>query len=140
MMTPYALYGLLQAEKAGYAIPDENAIERGLQRLKKFIRRMEREPDRRPHLLHVRLRHRRDLEQALVEVHRSPARQDGKLSDYAMALALETAVQKDKKDLASEAGRRPPRPAQEVRRLDATGRRPASRAGATTASKSPPPP
>jgi uncharacterized protein YfaS (alpha-2-macroglobulin family) len=37
MMTPYALYGLLQAEKAGYAIPDQTAVKRGLQRLKSFI-------------------------------------------------------------------------------------------------------
>ena len=39
MMTPYALYGLLQAEKAGYTIPNETAIQRGLQRLQLLHRR-----------------------------------------------------------------------------------------------------
>jgi uncharacterized protein YfaS (alpha-2-macroglobulin family) len=37
MMTPYALYGLLQAEKAGYTIGSPDAIERGLNRLRLFI-------------------------------------------------------------------------------------------------------
>ena len=37
MMTPYALYGLLEAEKAGYTIPDEDAIRQGLHRLRQFI-------------------------------------------------------------------------------------------------------
>ncbi len=37
MMTPYALYGLLQAEKAGYTIGSTDAIERGLVRLQGFI-------------------------------------------------------------------------------------------------------
>lgn len=37
MMTPYALYGLLEAEKAGYAIPNEHAIQAGLNRLKGFL-------------------------------------------------------------------------------------------------------
>ncbi|NQT14132.1 MAG: hypothetical protein HQ582_15365, partial [Planctomycetes bacterium] len=37
MMTPYALYGLLEAEKAGYTIPDEDAVAQGLRRLRQFI-------------------------------------------------------------------------------------------------------
>jgi hypothetical protein len=36
MMTPYALYGLLRRE-GGYTIPNETAIQRGLQRLQYFI-------------------------------------------------------------------------------------------------------
>ena len=33
MMTPYALYGLLQAEAAGYELGNKRAVERGLRRL-----------------------------------------------------------------------------------------------------------
>jgi hypothetical protein len=36
-MTPYALYGLIEAEKAGYRIGRADAIPRGLDRLKKFL-------------------------------------------------------------------------------------------------------
>lgn len=37
MMTPYALFGLIEAEKAGYAIPNGDAIPRGLERLHAFL-------------------------------------------------------------------------------------------------------
>src|SRR5262249_39469107 len=40
MMTPYALFGLLEAEKAGYPIPNEAAIDRGLARLKQYLEHM----------------------------------------------------------------------------------------------------
>ena len=30
MMTPYALYGLMEAEKAGYEIGNDKAIDRGM--------------------------------------------------------------------------------------------------------------
>jgi len=40
MMTPYALYGLIEAQKAGFTIPNEKAIERGMVRLEQFIDNM----------------------------------------------------------------------------------------------------
>ena len=40
MMTPYALYGLLEAEKAGYSINNPEAVKRGLARLHMFIENM----------------------------------------------------------------------------------------------------
>ena len=37
MMTPYVLYGLLQAEKAGYNLGSEDALAKGMNRLHQFI-------------------------------------------------------------------------------------------------------
>jgi hypothetical protein len=99
MMTPYALYGLLQAEKAGYTIPAGGAIERGLVRLKHFINAMnEAQTADRIYSMHV-YAHRHDLEPAWWSFIAARLQAD-RLSDYALALALETAVQKGKKDLA----------------------------------------
>jgi uncharacterized protein YfaS (alpha-2-macroglobulin family) len=101
MMTPYALYGLLQAEKAGYAIPAGGSIERGLNRLKQFIDAMkENQTADRIYCIHV-YAHRRDVEQPWWDFIAAQLKAD-KLSDQALALALETAVQKGKKDLAKD--------------------------------------
>ncbi len=98
MMTPYALYGLLQAEKAGYPIPSETAVQRGLARLKLFIDQMgPAQAADRIFCMYV-YAHRFDIPAdwwKFIDV-----QLDGKLSDYALALALEMAVQKGKKDLA----------------------------------------
>jgi uncharacterized protein YfaS (alpha-2-macroglobulin family) len=40
MMTPYALYGLVRAREAGYKIPNQQAIQRGTNRLNTFIHAM----------------------------------------------------------------------------------------------------
>lgn len=40
MMTPYALFGLLAAEEAGYPCPNPNTIERGLARLAQYLNQM----------------------------------------------------------------------------------------------------
>jgi hypothetical protein len=40
MMTPYALLGLLEAERAGYPCPNPQAIDRGLRRLQVFLTQM----------------------------------------------------------------------------------------------------
>ena len=40
MMTPYALFGLIQAEEAGYPCPNPNTIERGMARLKQYLDQM----------------------------------------------------------------------------------------------------
>ncbi len=40
MMTPYALFGLLAAEDAGYPCPNPNTIDRGLGRLSQYLQQM----------------------------------------------------------------------------------------------------
>jgi alpha-2-macroglobulin len=101
MMTPYALYGLLQAEKAGYVIPNEQAIQRGLQRLKVFIDSMnENQAADRIYCLYV-WSHRNKLDQPLWDF-LAAMQKKGKLSDYANALCLEMCVAQDKKDLAKK--------------------------------------
>ncbi len=101
MMTPYALYGLLQAEKAGYAIPNETAIQRGLQRLKYFIDGMHGQPQQvadRIYCMYV-WSHREKLEPHHWDW-LAQQQKTGKLSDYANALCVEMCVEQGKKDLA----------------------------------------
>ena len=91
MMTPYALYGLIEAEKAGYAIPNAQAIPRGLDRLKKYIGSMGKAQtaDRLYCMYVYALKH--DLEADWWKFIFEQAEMNN-LSDYATALALETAV------------------------------------------------
>lgn len=99
MFTPYALYGLLQAEKAGYQIPNETAVNRGLDRLQQFIRSMgDGQTADRVYCLYV-FSHRRDLTKDDWEWIERRATQKA-LSDYALGLAIEMAVAKEKKELA----------------------------------------
>jgi hypothetical protein len=103
MMTPYALYGLLQAEKAGYAIGNENAITNGLNRVKQFIDNMKADKQQRHaadrmFCLYVYC-HRHEMTKEWWDWIDQLA-DENKLSDYALALALDLAVQKDRKDLA----------------------------------------
>jgi uncharacterized protein YfaS (alpha-2-macroglobulin family) len=101
MMTPYALFGLLQAEKAGYSIPNEDAIKRGLDRLKQFIDGMgEHQTADRIYCMYV-YSHRRDI-QADWWKFIAAQREKGKLSDYALALSLEMAVQHKQHGLADQ--------------------------------------
>jgi uncharacterized protein YfaS (alpha-2-macroglobulin family) len=101
MMTPYALYGLLQAEKAGYEIGSENAIENGLRKLRRFIDSMgEQQAADRIYCMYV-YAHREEIREewwTFIEEQRSK----NKLSDYALAMSLEMAVQNDKRQLASK--------------------------------------
>jgi alpha-2-macroglobulin len=102
MMTPYALYGLLQAEKAGYVIPNETAIQRGLQRLRYFIDLQGQQglvADR-IYCMYV-WSHREKLEQQHWDW-LTQQQKDGKLSDYANALCVEMCMAQDKKDLAKK--------------------------------------
>lgn len=102
MMTPYALYGLLQAEKAGYTIPNETAIQRGLQRLRYFIDIMIQQQN--PHVadriycMYV-YSHREKLEQVHWDW-LADQQKGGKLSDYANALCVEMCVDQGKPKLA----------------------------------------
>jgi hypothetical protein len=101
MMTPYALYGLLQAEKAGYTIPNEQAIQRGLARLKYFIDTMnENQAADRIYCMYI-WSHREKLEQPHWDF-LADMQKKGKLSDYANALCLEMCVAQDKKELAKK--------------------------------------
>lgn len=101
MMTPYALYGLLQAEKAGYQVPNELAVARGLDRLNLFINNMgDRQVADRVYCLHV-YAHRRNVEKAWWDWVAGHAKKKT-LSDYALALALEMAVEKKQAALAAD--------------------------------------
>jgi hypothetical protein len=101
MMTPYALFGLLQAEKGGYVIPNETAIQRGLHRLRTFIDSMTQPQNvaDRIYCMYV-FSHREQILDPwwawLTEQQKT-----GKLSDYANALALEMCVAQGKKQLAA---------------------------------------
>jgi hypothetical protein len=92
MMTPYALYGLIEAEKAGYAIRSPNAIPAGLARLKLFIENVgPRESSERILCMYV-YGQRLPLPEAWWDFI-AEQRGAGKLSDYALALSLELAAQ-----------------------------------------------
>ncbi len=103
MMTPYALFGLLEAEKAGYEIGHPKAIERGLARLQGFIDSMgtAQAADRIYSMYVVAQR-----KKVPAEWWRFIDGQRGKLSDYALALALEMAVRHDKRRLADRLAER----------------------------------
>ncbi|MFO0844191.1 MAG: alpha-2-macroglobulin family protein [Gemmataceae bacterium] len=99
MMTPYALYGLLQAEKAGYQVPNETAVARGLTRLEQFINNMgDAQTADRVYCLYV-FSHRRDLSEGQWNWLRERVKVNA-LSDYALALALEMAVARNQTELA----------------------------------------
>jgi hypothetical protein len=100
MMTPYALYGLLEAEKAGYTIPNEEAIQKGLNRLRSFIDSMgEKQAADRIYCTYVyALRH--DVPKPVWDFIQTQLDGD-KLSDYALAMSLELAARSGKRDLAA---------------------------------------
>ena len=99
MMTPYALYGLLEARAAGYGV-DEQAIQRGLNRLKAFIDAMgQPQAADRIYCMYVWSFHA-DLEKAWWDFIEAEVDR-GKLSDYALALSLEVAARKGRGELAA---------------------------------------
>lgn len=101
MMTPYALYGLMEGKKAGYRWSSKEAIQRGMTRLGMFIRNMRNQKNHiadRIYCMYVYSLYNqvqkewwKDLKSYL---------QTEKLSHYALALALEMAVKKGKNNLA----------------------------------------
>jgi hypothetical protein len=98
IMTPYALYGLLEAEKAGYDV-GSNAIQRGLGRLKQFIEDARYKSADRIYGMYV-YGQRHPLPDnwwGFIEDQHAA----GKLSDYALALSLELAVQQTRPRLAA---------------------------------------
>jgi len=99
MMTPYALFGLMEAEKAGYDLGNDQAINRGLNRLKNFIRAMgTKQATDRIYCMYV-YAHRHKLQDdwwKFIDTEVDARR----LSDYALALTLELAVKEKKSALA----------------------------------------
>ncbi|MBA2544100.1 MAG: hypothetical protein H0V17_30935 [Deltaproteobacteria bacterium] len=92
MITPYVVWGLLRAERAGYKLPDDNTLKNGLARIRTLIAsRGDESISDRTYLMYV-----------YAQKHKLPdawwswlvSRAD-KLSDYALALALEIAVARD---------------------------------------------
>jgi uncharacterized protein YfaS (alpha-2-macroglobulin family) len=105
MMTPYALYGLLQAEKAGYTLGSEQAVERGLVRLQQFIEAMgPAQAADRVFCMYV-YGHRKQLRPDWWKFLEEQLAKNA-LSDCALALSLEMAVQNQKEELAVKLARR----------------------------------
>jgi hypothetical protein len=99
MMTPYALFGLLEAEKAGYALDAEEAVRRGLERLRVFITAMG--PGQAADRVFCTYVHgqRHEVPAEWWQFIADQLDRDN-LSDYALALSLELAVQQKQKRLA----------------------------------------
>ncbi len=97
-MTPYALYGLIEAEKAGYSLGSETAIARGLKRLEDFIEKLgAKQSSDRLFCMYV-YGQRQPLPDkwwTFIDEQRAA----GSLSDYALALSLELAVQQKRPGL-----------------------------------------
>jgi hypothetical protein len=99
IMTPYALYGLLEAEKAGYRVGSGNAIRYGLERLNQFIEDARNRTADRVYSLYV-YGQRHPLPEKwwrFIEDQRAA----GNLSDFALALTLELSVQQNRPHLSA---------------------------------------
>ena len=108
MMTPYALYGLVEAEQAGFEIPQQEAIKRGMQRLETFIKGMgDRQAADRIYCMWVydqRNELKREwwnwLESITSRALGTERRRDDILSDYGAAMVMEMASKSGRKQLA----------------------------------------
>lgn len=101
MITPYVLYGLIQAEKSGHPTGNDQAIARGLVRLRQFIDAMgPAQAADRIYCLYVYGLKNDMLTEWWQFIEQQQA--GGKLSDAALALALEMAVRAGKKGLADK--------------------------------------
>jgi hypothetical protein len=102
MITPYVTWGLLRAERAGYKLPDPKTLPRALEKIFAFAQSLDdRQPSDRIYLMYV-----------YGQKHALPdawwtwlvARAD-KLTDYALALALEIAVKRGDRTVADRFAR-----------------------------------
>ncbi|HEV3436042.1 MAG TPA: alpha-2-macroglobulin family protein, partial [Gemmata sp.] len=117
MMTPYALFGLIQAEEAGYPCPNPTAIPRGMDRLLMYLDQMAATAW--DHGIITRQQHRGEINDSLfclwvyamkgekLDLTRWWNRIETNIgedfiSDYGHALALELAANKGKKELADK--------------------------------------
>jgi Alpha-2-macroglobulin family/Bacterial Alpha-2-macroglobulin MG10 domain/MG2 domain/A-macroglobulin TED domain len=102
MITPYVMWGLLQAEAAGYKLPDERTIPRGLAKLGAFHEQLARHPQMltdRAFVMYVssqRVRPSDAAWAALVE-------QRAAMTDHALALMLEMASRRGDRTTADQA-------------------------------------
>jgi uncharacterized protein YfaS (alpha-2-macroglobulin family) len=93
-MTPYALFGLIEAEKAGYPSGNDPAVERGLDRLGAFLPGLADDAHAADWMYCVFVwGQRREVPAEWWQVVQRRL-EGGLLSDQALALALELAVQK----------------------------------------------
>jgi len=93
MITPYVVWGLIQADNAGYKLASDTTIKRGLERIRQLMEsRGDGQLSDRVYLMYVYGQRNRlsDAHWAWLMA-RSP-----RLSDYALSLALQMAV--DRKD------------------------------------------
>lgn len=113
MMTPYALFGLVEAEKAGFTIPSETAIPRGMDRLAGFINGMgDRQSADRIFCMWVYRHHAKLadpwwkwLENITDRTLGTEKDRSKLLSDYGAALALEMAARTERRELAKKLAR-----------------------------------
>lgn len=99
MITPYVVWGLLEADKAGHKLTDDRVLPRGIERVRTLYE----------HASHAMLSDRTYLAYVYSQRHAVPARwwtsivdSREQLSDYAAALALEMAVARDDKPFAAK--------------------------------------
>jgi Alpha-2-macroglobulin family/Bacterial Alpha-2-macroglobulin MG10 domain/MG2 domain/A-macroglobulin TED domain len=93
MMTPYVLYGLLQAEKAGYQIGSEQAVTNGLNRVNQFIGKLKDKKFTTDRIFCMYVYGHRFPIQAEWWKEITDLGEKDKLSDQALGLALQMAVQ-----------------------------------------------
>jgi alpha-2-macroglobulin len=99
MITPYVVWGLLRAERAGYKPADPTSIDRGLARIRELIQgRGDDQLSDRTYLMYV-----------YAQKHPLPSQwydwlltRAPKLSDYALALALEIALIRNDRAVADQ--------------------------------------
>lgn len=116
MMTPYALFGLIQAEEAGYLCPNPTTIQRGMERLRVYLEQMATAWDQ---PIEIRRQRRGEINDSLfclwvfaMKVEKLNLDRwwdriesnigEGFFSDYGHALALELAAKKGNKRLADK--------------------------------------
>ncbi len=102
MITPYVTWGLLRAERAGYKLPDPKTLPRALEKIFAFAQALgDQQLSDRIYLMYVY-----GQQHALPEAWWTwlLARAD-KLSDYALALALEIAVKRGDRAVADRFAR-----------------------------------
>lgn len=120
MMTPYALFGLIQSEEAGYPCPNPHSIDRGIARLKQYLDHMMAAWDAALNRPASGARYT-EINDSLfcLWVYSSSAKADAEylkrwwpliekgtggpyMSDYGHALALEVAIKHKQKELADK--------------------------------------
>jgi hypothetical protein len=108
MMTPYALFGLIEAQKGGFKMPNETTIPRGMERLKGFINQMgDRQSADRIYCMWVYQHHKpldadwwAWLEGVANRTLSTAADRSNLLSDYAAAMVMEMSVKAERRPLA----------------------------------------